>query len=340
MLRFLLPALVMVGALIVLLAGASGDFQSLPNLPSSIPSLVTSITPDHVSQPAKGMPPAEPTPAEPAGSVQQATGAPPIAPTAPVVQPALDDLQRQAADLQAQIAQRTKQLASLQGNEDQARHELDTLRQQRADEEAALERLKTQEQQASNPPAPAPGPSTAQPQSQPPPSAAPPSRNEVQTTMSRLRAEQKQTAAVTPDSASTRAARTQQSRSAAAPSLLPQTATEVSSWNDLSNARTLLTSGRVAEARQTLIKAQAQSVLQPVTPDQPYAVGNNATALQIRDAIRMLDRGSPNGALQAIDLAMNSSRDVAQAWPSYPPPPPPGYGHPTAPSYYYNGPSQ
>ena len=104
------------------------------------------------------------------------------------------------------------------------------------------------------------------------------------------------------------------------------------------NARTLLSSGQVAEARQTLVRAQAQSVLQPVTPDQPYAMGNSATAIRIRDAIRMLDMGNKNSAMQAINMAMTDSPGGVRVWPSYPRPP--SYGYQTVPSYYTGGSDQ
>jgi hypothetical protein len=246
-------------------------------------------------------------------------------------------LQNQVSALQAQISQRTKELASLQGDEDQARHEIDALHQQQAAEQAAFDKLKETESKASNPPPQAAAPAPPLPQLQPQPASAtaPPIRNEAETTLSRLRAEQKPITAAMPRNSPAQPGRRLQSPPTAAPPLLPETAPAASAWSDLLNARSLLASGRAAEARQTLMRAQAQSVLRPVTPDQPYATGDNLTAMRIRDAIRKLDSGSTTSALQDIDLAMNSSRDGTPAWPSVPPQPPLSYGYPANPSYYY-----
>ena len=44
--RFLMPAIMMVGALVVLLAGALGDVKSLPNLSTTFPALFASAVPN------------------------------------------------------------------------------------------------------------------------------------------------------------------------------------------------------------------------------------------------------------------------------------------------------
>jgi hypothetical protein len=92
----------------------------------------------------------------------------------------------------------------------------------------------------------------------------------------------------------------------------------VSTRGVLVTARELLASGRAADARQLLMKAQAESTLHPVTPDQPLATGRSAAAIQINDAIRLLDAGKTGGALQAINVAMDSTRDGPGGWPTYP----------------------
>ena len=51
MLRFLMPAVVMVGALVVLLAGALGDPRSLPNLSTEFAALIASVVPNHTETP-------------------------------------------------------------------------------------------------------------------------------------------------------------------------------------------------------------------------------------------------------------------------------------------------
>ena len=92
----------------------------------------------------------------------------------------------------------------------------------------------------------------------------------------------------------------------------------VSTRGVLVTARELLASGRAADARQLLMKAQAESTLHPVTPDQPLATGRSAAAIQINDAIRLLDAGKTGSALQAINVAMDSTRDGPGGWPTYP----------------------
>ena len=42
--RFLMPAVMMVGALVVLFAGALGDVKSLPNLSTTFPALFASVS--------------------------------------------------------------------------------------------------------------------------------------------------------------------------------------------------------------------------------------------------------------------------------------------------------
>jgi len=104
------------------------------------------------------------------------------------------------------------------------------------------------------------------------------------------------------------------------------------------NARALLISGRMADARQSLVRAQAQSALQLVTPERPAAEGSNPTTARIGVAISMLDQGSRDGALQAIDMAMHDAAGVEmQPWPNYPPQVPLSYTYRAGPSYNYGG---
>lgn len=79
----------------------------------------------------------------------------------------------------------------------------------------------------------------------------------------------------------------------------------------LISARELVASGRPAEARQLLMKAQAEAALHPVTPDQPYATGGSSVATQIGAAIQFLDAGNSVRALQAINSAMDNVGSAA-----------------------------
>jgi Flp pilus assembly protein TadD len=80
----------------------------------------------------------------------------------------------------------------------------------------------------------------------------------------------------------------------------------VSTKGVLITARELVASGRLAEARDLLMKARAESALRPVTPNQPYATGATAVANQIGAAISFLNVGNSGRALDAINLAMDN----------------------------------
>jgi hypothetical protein len=183
------------------------------------------------------------------------------------------DLQRQAGELQAQIAQHTQELAQRMHDLDAARAEADklrqdigTLHQQRQTEQASLARQKAREQNVAAAAAPrSPGPS---PISQAIPSAPPPSASQ-----------------------------------------------------QLFSARQWLAAGRPDEARRLLAMAQTQMVLQPVTPEQAVAQGGNPSATDIGDAIRWLDIGARGQAMLAINHAIDSvDTAAAGGWPRYPPP--------------------
>jgi hypothetical protein len=379
-----MPAVIMVGALVVLLAGALGDVKSLPNLSTRFPALFASAVPNPAEPPTTVATPVAPPPtAAPAAAKQHAGTA------APIQQPATDALQQQVATLQAQIAQRAKELGELRSNEDAAHHELDTLQQQRKDEEAAIARLKLQQQQQL-----AAAPSTATEasavatqlkanndallrqatelqaqikqrsedlaslgtsvdQANRQLDALQQRRQADEAAVTRLQSQQVQSAAAEPSNPTTRSRPEQQaSQPKPAPTTAMQTAlaelrakervtqrpqqqtnqpTSVPSQNAstqpvlivstrgvLVTARELLASGRTADARQLLMKAQAESTLHPVTPDQPLATGRSAAAVQINDAIRLLDAGKTGSALQAINVAMDSTRDGPGGWPTYP----------------------
>jgi hypothetical protein len=121
MLRFLLPAFLMVGALVALFAGAFGDWHGLSDSWDRLHTVVARLAHD----PAVAMPSAVVSPTAPSAVLQTAP-----APGDDTQQSAADALRQQVAGLQAQVAQRTQELASLHADTDQARQELETLRQQ------------------------------------------------------------------------------------------------------------------------------------------------------------------------------------------------------------------
>jgi hypothetical protein len=395
--RFLMPAVIMVGALVVLLAGALGDVKSLPNLSTTFSALFASAVPNRTEPPTTVATPV--APAAPAVVKQHAGTA------APIQQPGTDALQQQVAELQTQIAQRSKELGELRSNEDAAHHDLDTLQQQRKDEEAAVARLKSQQQQLAAAPPPATEPSAVAAQQKANNESLQRQATELQAqikqrsedlgslgasvdqahrqldalrqqrqadeaTVAGLQSQQPQSAAVEPSNPTTRSRpeqQTSQAKPAPAPNTVMQAALAelrakervsqrpqqqptqpapvpsqnastqpvliVSTRGVLVTARELLASGRAADARQLLMKAQAESTLHPVTPDQPLATGRSTAAIQIHDAIRLLDAGNTGSALQAINLAMDSTRDGPGGWPSNPQDPR-SYGYSASPPNY------
>ena len=383
--RFLMPAVIMVGALVVLLAGALGDVKSLPNLSTTFPGLFASAVPNRTEPPPTVAASVALSPAAAPAAVKQHAGF-----AAPIQQPATDALQQQVAELQGQIAQRAKELGELRSNEDAAHHDLDILQQQRKDEEAAVAGLKSQQQQLAAAPPPATQPSAVGAQQKADNEALERQASELQAqikqrsedlaslgtsvdqahrqldalhqqrqadeaAVARLQSQQVQSAAAEPSNPTPRP-RPEQQASQLKPAPAPTTAMQatlaelrakervtqrpqqqttqpisvpsqnastqpvliVSTRGVLVTARELLASGRTADARQLLMKAQAESTLHPVTPDQPLATGRSTAAIQINDAIRLLDAGKTGSALQAINVAMDSTRDGPGGWPTYP----------------------
>jgi TolA-binding protein len=300
--RFLLPALAMMAALVVLFAGALGDLQSLPEMSDRAIAIVGGLSPRQASPPSAPAvaPPAAAPAVQPAtrDAVRSQQASPPSAPAVappvatPAEQPAARDAERrQVADLQGQnnqlqeqIAQRTHDLDAARAEIDKLRQTIDTLHQQRRTEQATLARQKPQEQQSTaaaptQSPAPRPFNTPGQPVPSPPAS------------------------------------------------------------QQLLTARQWLAAGRPDEARHLLTMAQTQMVLQPVTPDQPAAQGGNPSATDIGNAIRWLDIGANGQAMQAIDRAIDNAGGGgtrARPWPGYPVGAPTGYYQPSMPGYDVN----
>ena len=109
MLRSLLLALVMVSALLVLLAGASGGLRSLPNPSAMLSAMVTTVTANSAG-PSRGE--SQSAAVVPSASAQRS--APDLAAgqqaAAPASQPPPGALERQVSDLQAQLKERSQEL--------------------------------------------------------------------------------------------------------------------------------------------------------------------------------------------------------------------------------------
>ena len=161
--RFLLPALAMTAALIVLFAGVMGELKSWPDLSARAIAIISGTEPRHALPMGTPAPSAASTPAV---AEQQAAR--------DALQRQIADLQRQAGDLQSQIAQRSHDIEAkraemdgLRQGIDAMRAETDTLRQQRQ----AEARSKAQEKQMATANAPrrppAPRPASPPPQSAP-----------------------------------------------------------------------------------------------------------------------------------------------------------------------------
>lgn len=385
MFRYLIPAVIMVGAVVVLLAGALGNVNSLPELTAMLKGTVTDVVSGNTQEPSQNFRTTAPTPgaATIAGTAQPALdtmnsqlvqlqqqvdqgrtelsalqaqekteqrklttaqqqrqaeesaiaqlksqrqsladqtqamhGSPASQPPPAVAQQQAANaaLQKQSTDLQAQIKQQSDQLAALRASEDQEHRALDALHQQRQAEESAVASLKSQKEQLASTQTPALQPRPEAKQSAPSGRAAP-ANTAMDNAVAELRAKQRQPAGP---------ARKAEPVSTA-PAYSPgQPVLIVSTKGVLITARELLASGRAGEARQLLMRAQAESALRPVTPDQPYATGGNVVSSQIGNAIRFIDTGNSVQAIQSINIAMDN---VGNAWSSgaaYQPAPPPG----------------
>ena len=334
--RFVLPALAMVGALLVLFAGALGDLRSWPELSRGATSIIAAVTPDTPS-PGPSTPiaqlPAQPGPAQQAASDPSKHQVSWLQQQASVLQTQIDqrkqeldqrtqelnqikqalgqstqelnqrtqELNQRTQDLNQrtqQIAQQSHEVDALRGEADKLRKSLETLRQQqqRAAQEAAQARQKTQDQQLAMA-----NQSAVANQSRPSPVRRPGSPDQ-------------QVASNAP---------------ATQPMLTP------SASQQLMTARQWLAAGRPEEARRVLAVVQTQMVFQPVTPDQPVEQEGNASATYVGDAIRWLDRGANGQAMAAINRAIAGvGNGPPNAWPGYPAEGPSSYVQTARPGYY------
>ena len=339
MLRSLLLALVIVSALLVLLAGASGGLRSLPNPSAMLAAIVTTVTANSAG-PSRGdtqstavvQSASTPRPAPDLAGGQQP-------PAAPASQPRPGTLERQVSDLQAQLKERSQELDSLRASQDQVRRDVGTLLQQR---QTAMQAPPSPPPQAEAAPPATVGLSPKDPEShrsppeQPQQQAGPMQQQRAtEATLSRLRSQQRQAStaqAVAAPPPVPHVQPPQAQREASQTSLAPPQAYAAQSApmpppaTNLMTARQLLAYGRTEEARNLLVRLQTQLVLQPVAPDQPAVQGGNMAATRIGDAIRLLDQGNTTRAMQAINIAMASpdveQSDSGQGWPRHPSAPP------------------
>jgi hypothetical protein len=351
MLRSLLLALVMVSALLVLLAGASGGLRSLPNPSAMLSAMVTTVTANSAG-PSRGE--SQSAAVVPSASAQRS--APDLAAgqqaATPASQPPPGALERQVSDLEAQLKERSQELDSVRASQEQVRRDVGSLLQQRQAATQAPPSPSPPPQAEAAPTAPAAvSPKDAASRrtapEQPRREAGPTQQRSTEATLSRLRSQQRPTSTAQTVAASPPVPHVQPSLQAqpeAPPtSLAPpqayaaQPAPMPSPAANLMTARQLLAYGRTEEARNLLVRLQTQMVLQPVAPDQPTAQGGNVAATRIGDAIRSLDQGNPTRAMQAINVAMSSPAagpaGDGQSWQRYPASAPPRYVYPPSTNY-------
>ena len=79
--------------------------------------------------------------------------------------------------------------------------------------------------------------------------------------------------------------------------------------DDLVTAREMLMAGRLAEARDLLIRLQTRLVFAPVTPDAPDRTDINPMASRINAAIRAIEAGNQHAAMQTLDGLITAGLD-------------------------------
>ncbi len=346
MLRFLLPAFALTGALLVLFAGALSDFAG--TLSNRLTSSGTADLPPRFTSTSPGVPGAQPQP-----DVQRPVPATPgtqqpdrkqAAPD--VSQPQVEALQQQATALQRQLAQRSQELEqrtkelqqrtrdvqAVQVEVDRLKQGMDSARQQRQADGAKLSQLaarsaeldqRSQELDArkrdldkrSHDAEAAQAEAlrlrqvvdAVRQQNKADQQATVARPKTDEASAARQKAKQQQTAALSP-----------QEPAASPPPARPSDAAVPA--QQLMTARQWLAAGRPDEARRLLATAQTQMVLQPVTPDAPDAQGANVPATEIGNAIRLLDMGASRQAMQAINRAIEAADEPlgkVRAWSGY-----------------------
>ena len=217
------------------------------------------------------------------------------------------DLQRQDAALQSQLAahrqelaERTHELDVARAEADNLRQGLDTLRRQRQAEEAslALDRLRqgidTYRQQRQADDATGARQKTPEQQQAAPAATARPAASKP-----------------VPPPAQPAAARQPGQPTPTTQPVQPIPA--ASAWQQLQTAQQWLSAGRPDEARRVLAMVQTQVVFQPGTADRPDPQVSNPTMTDVGDAIRWLDMGAGDQAMEAITRAIDDANPAAGA---------------------------
>jgi hypothetical protein len=133
-------------------------------------------------------------------------------------------------------------------------------------------------------------------------------RHDLEASLARLKAQQRDASAATgPRSSAVSESARPTSRTITAPNR-ESTPPPPSPSTTLATAQNALMRGRPDEARQQLALAETQLVFRPVTPDQPLATSGNPAATDVREAIRWLDVGNTAQALQDVNLALTDAQ--------------------------------
>jgi hypothetical protein len=313
MLRFLIPAFAVTGALLVLFAGDIDHLGSIGAPDRPVP--FANRTVGQPNQPQSGS--QQPIP-------QVATQLALQDKTDPLQQK-VDDLQQQASTLQRQLAnssqalqsrtdelkQRTRELQSAQAEAIRLRQETDSLRQQRQAADTKFQQLASHSSGLDRR------------------SRELDARERELVRREALRRQRLEQAAVRLNAE--QESRTEQR----AREPQPNAATRSPSPAQLLvTARQWLAAGRPDEARRLLALAQTQMVLQPVTPDAPDAQGFNPAAADVGNAIHLLDMGATGQAMQLTNRAIEDSGGPpgrVRAWSGYPAREYSGYSQPYTP---------
>lgn len=337
MLRLLLPAFAIAGALVVLIAGAIGEFPGADALVNALPFARGGSDRDVLRhRPESRLPEANSSQPDP-----QATQQPAVPDS---LQRQMESLQQQAAALQ-KLAQNSQDLAQ---DLDQRTQELD----RRTREPQPAPEADQPKQGAG--PGPQPQPNQAaevrqqlatrselEQRNQQPDQrgrdaqaaqaeadrlhkviealrqqsrtaeAASARQKTEEAPLARQNAKPQQLAAAVPPPASTPPTPTRPATGRADAALPAQ---------QLMTARQWLAAGRPDEARRLLAMAQTQLVLQPVTPDAPEARGVSTPAADVGNAMRWLDVGANGQAMQAINRAIediDGPTGRVRAWSGY-----------------------
>lgn len=78
---------------------------------------------------------------------------------------------------------------------------------------------------------------------------------------------------------------------------------------ELVKAREMLMAGYPGDARELLIRLQTRMVFRPVTPNTPYRDDVNPIASRVGTAIRAIDQGYPQYAIQTLNLLLTAGLD-------------------------------